>query len=212
MILDDKNSLADALTDVRKAYRLLWAYQKRVFDVVRLIVSEFDDMGFYYWQTMHADRPCNSGTNPLARWTWDMLPMLEASYLFLPSGVDRNSTMPGTWMLEVHVESDSGFEDPHDGTEPNPEQFKDAALSKSKVSIYAWYCTGQTNLNWFTNVWSSLDWPENEQGGVVEYVDPPFKIFGRTLDLSALPSKESVSIAAAMFRIDASAALEASLE
>jgi hypothetical protein len=197
--------LVDALTDVRKAYRLLWCYQRRVFDVVRLIADEFDDMAFYYWQTRHSGRPCNSGTNPMARWTWDMLPMVEASYLFLPGGVDRNLTLPGQWMLEVNVASDSGFKKPDDNSEPDPADFEDPATSTSNVTLYAWYCTGQSKLNWFSGVWNYTEWPTEEEGWFREHAEPPFKIFGRSIDLADLPDKASVKFAAGAFRNDASA-------
>ncbi len=197
--------LAEALTDVRKAYRLLWNYQRRVFDVVRLVVDEFDDMSFYYWQTMHSGRPCNSGANPMARWAWDMLPMVEASYLFLPGGIDRNATLPGQWMLEVNVSSDSGFEQNDDRTEPDPADFADAAASTSTITLYAWYCTGQTSLNWFNGIWRNTEWPAEEGDWFVEHAEPPFKIFGRRIDLAHLPDQASVTTAAASFRADASA-------
>jgi len=55
--MSDELDLGIALADVRKAYRLLWCYQKRVFDILRLIVSEFDDRRFYYWRSAHTDPP-----------------------------------------------------------------------------------------------------------------------------------------------------------
>lgn len=65
--MSDDPNLSTALADVRKAYRLLWSYQKRIFDIVQLIVDEFESMSFYFWRIMHAGRPCNSTTNLMTR-------------------------------------------------------------------------------------------------------------------------------------------------
>lgn len=205
--MSDDPTLRDALADVRKAYRLLWGYQRRVFDMVGLVAGEFEDMAFYNWRTIHSDHPCRTGTDPMGgRWTWDMLPMTRVSYLFLPDGVDRNSTLPGQWMLEVHVNSDTGFVDPEDGIEPDPAGFERAEGCRTLLSIFAWYCRGETDRNWYGGVWNVLDWPEAGSGGI-DHADPPFSIFRRDLDMADLPDKDAVRAAVASFRTDAEAAL-----
>lgn len=209
--MPDELPLTDALADVRKAYRLLWCYQKRVFDIVKLVVDEFDDMGFYNWRVLHSDRPCNSGTNPMgSRWTWDMLPMVHVSYLFLPSGTNPNATLPGQWMLEVYVESDGGFEDPQDGSEPDPANFEAAEDSTSRISIFAWYCRGETARNWYGGVWNVLSWPEDD-GGLIDNTDPPIAVFRRDFDLATLVDREAVVAAVNSFRSSAEEALTVSL-
>jgi hypothetical protein len=209
--MPDAPTLENALIDVRKAYRLLWCYQKRVFDMVKLVVEEFDDMTFYNWRTLHAGHPCRTGTDPMSgRWTWDMLPMVHVSYLFLPGGGDHNSTLPGQWMLEVFVNSDDGFSKAEDGSEPDPVDFKAAEESTSKVSLFAWYCRGETSKNWINGVWQAIDWPEVD-GEKIDYADPPFTVFRRDFDLATLPDKDAVRAAAASFRATASEALGVSL-
>ena len=209
--MPDDQSLADALVDVRKAYRLLWCYQKRVFDIVKLIASEFDDTSFYYWRVVHSDHPPKSGTNPMeGRWTWDMLPMVQASYLFLPSGIDPNSTLPGQWMLEVQVQSDGGFEEPEDGSEPDPANFEAAEESTSSLVIFAWYCRGETTRNWYGGVWNVLSWPQTD-AGLIENADPPIAVFRRNFDLALLGNRDEVRAAVNSFRTSASEALKITL-
>jgi hypothetical protein len=208
--LPEQSDLSNALADVRNAYRLLWSYQKRIFDIIRLMVDEFEDMDFYYWQIMHAARPCNWGTDPFGRWAWDMLPMVKASYLYLPSNVDRNLTRPGQWMLEFSLESDTGFEDPEDGTEPDVGGFKPSSECASLLKMYAWYCTGAAKLNWFGGVWQQIAWPETD-GELVESADPPFRLVRKTFDISDLPDKEAVRSAALEFKVVASKALGVAL-
>ena len=135
--------------------------------------------------------------------------MVQVSYLFLPSDVNRNSTLPGQWMLEVHLNSDDGFTKPADGTEPDPDAFRGAAESVSQISIYAWYCTAETNQNWISGVWDVMQWPEDNQ--ILETVDPPFKVFGKTVDLADLPNHQAVKAFASTFKDEASMALGATL-
>jgi len=209
--MSDEPTLDNALADVRKAYRLLWCYQKRIFDIVTLIVEEFDDMTFYNWRTLHAGHPCRTGTNPLGgRWVWDMLPMVKVSYLFLPGGCDHNATLPGQWMLEVLVVSDDGFSDPNDGSEPDPANFEKAEQSNSTLSLIAWYCRGETSKNWLGGVWHALDWPEKD-GEKADYADPPFTVFRRDFSLATLLDKDAVRAAAADFQVSAREALNADL-
>ena len=44
------HDLRQALIDVRKAYRLIWLYQRRVVDITRIITDSFG-YKFYIWDT-----------------------------------------------------------------------------------------------------------------------------------------------------------------
>jgi hypothetical protein len=137
--------------------------------------------------------------------------MVEASYLYLQRGVfDPNSTQPGQWMLEVKVTSDTGFKDPGQGRDPDPEDFAAAPQSNSSISIYAWYCTGATTLNWFYGVWKRLVRPEID-GELVESAAPPFRVVGKTFDIATLIDKDAVRAAASEFKTMASKALGVAL-
>lgn len=209
--MPDEPTLDSALTDVRKAYRLLWCYQKRVFDIVKLIAAEFDDMAFYNWRTLHAGSPSRSDSNPMSgRSTWEMLPMVSASYLFLPGGTNHNATVTGQWMLEVLVESDRGFLDTEDGSEPDPASFEPAEKVESTISIFAWYCRGETSKNWVGGVWKVLPWPEGDSVKI-DHADQPFTTFRRDFNLAALPDKDAVRAAVASFQATANEALGVSL-
>jgi hypothetical protein len=109
-------------------------------------------------------------------------------------------------MLEIKVNSDTGFDDPDDGTEPDPNDFEEVALSTSSISIFAWCCDGDTKLNWFRGVWDQMEWPEVD-GEVVESADPPFRIVRKTLNIASLPDREAVRAATSEFKAMSSRAL-----
>jgi len=199
-----------ALVDVRKAYRLVWAYQRRLFDIVKATTDEFEDMGFYYWQTIHTARPANSGSSPFSRWAWDMLPMRRASFLFLNGSTERNLARKGQWMLELHLNSDTGFPVPPINSEPDAADFTPADQCSSELTICAWLCAEDAPCNWFHGVWSVTEWPENDNE-VYMSAKPPFHLFRRTFDLAGLGDRASVHAAIVKFKADASAALNTTL-
>lgn len=202
------DELAVAFADVRKAYRLLWCYQRRIYDMVELVAAEFPAMRFYYWQTQAADRPPTSGASPLQRSPWGMLPLVRASFLYLPEDADNNVTCEGQWMLEIHLDSDTGY--PNDfkqgAPDPDPSTFPSVELSATTLVIYAWYCTKTTKQNWFNEVYSRLNWPEAD-GVLAESTKPAFRVVGKTFDLTTLATAEDITTAVASFRAMARASL-----
>lgn len=67
----ESNDLNAALADVRRAYRLLWGYQKRILYIVAEIREQ---LGFIPSQVEYQfDTPDQKIEDP-RRWMWDALP------------------------------------------------------------------------------------------------------------------------------------------
>ncbi len=69
--------LAAALTDVRKAYRVAHAYQRRLWDLLRTVNDELSTrrLQFTRWRTQGFDPVPNARTAFFEeRWAWDFLP------------------------------------------------------------------------------------------------------------------------------------------
>ncbi|MBB3020417.1 hypothetical protein FHR70_003498 [Microvirga lupini] len=197
--MNEMVELSTALTDVRRAYRLLWSYQRRALDIIRLIADGFDGHEFYLWEPVNNDRPVGRLKDPTTRWAWDMLPMGKMTYLCLPQGAERNHPKAGEWMLEITLDSDTGFSDPETGEEPDPQDFTDVAKSVSKIRLVAWQCTSSADLNWYEDVWNSTDWPDQD-GELVEHSDPPFRALSKEYDLKHLADKSAVNNAVTEFK------------
>ena len=201
--MDALLDLKHALVDVRKAYRLIWLYQRRVVDIIRLIA---DTLGyrFYRWETedIIGRMPGRTTTDPFSEgsWIWSTLPLYRMSLLYLPTTLDWNVQKKGEWMLEIVVETDSGFSEREDDLERAPSEFKAADQSETFLRLYAWYCTGDGNVGWFSNIWNELDWPEQDDEVTVEHPTVPVRLLRRSLDLSTLPDRASVERAIAEFR------------
>lgn len=203
MSLQSSGELEHALTDVRRAYRLVAAYHRRVYDIVDEFVAAFPDREHYWWEPNVSSKP--GSADPFRRSSWNMLPMVRASFLFLPTGADPNAPKSSQWMLELLLNTDSGFEAPPKG-EPDPETFAVAEQCQTTLRAIAWRPTSNTQLNWLHGLWKQAPWPK-EDGEAIETVSPPLLGISQTFQLSRLRDRAAVRSAAAEFKDLASAGL-----
>ena len=71
----------DALRDVRDAYRIVHAYQRRILDTMNLIGDAFPEASFYYWDCHNYSHPPQRRSDIRKGWAWDGLPMHAFSVL-----------------------------------------------------------------------------------------------------------------------------------
>jgi hypothetical protein len=195
-----------ALTDVRRAYRLLSSYQRRLLGLIRTFAEAFDSHEFYYWTPLLGLSPAR-GSDPSATSSasWRMLPMSWASFLYLPQSADRNHPRAGEWMLEIALRSDTGIS-ASGSEEPEASDFPDAAQCSSDVSLVAWQCTAPVDANWLNGIWSAIDWPKEDEK-IVESAEPPFRLIKKTFKLTTILGKDDVDRAAVEFKAILSRAL-----
>jgi len=207
--MTDQATLRSALGDVRRAYRLLWCYQDRLFDIIRTITAEFDSLKFYMWRTNSAS-PIDGSTNPLTRSPWSAFPMMNVSYLYR-CGDDPNQAEAGDWLLDIRVISDSGFDDDsHSPMKADPDDFAGIEATDTRINLYVFYCASEIKGNWLRNIWNELEWPEPD-GKAVDASSLPVKMIGITLDVADLGDREDAQRAAAGFKKLAAHALGATL-
>jgi hypothetical protein len=200
--VDAYSDLSHALVDVRKAYRLIWLYQRRVADIVGLIT---DALGykFYSWDTGAIGRMSRSRTkDPFGsdQWIWSTLPCYRMSLLYLPPNLASNIQRAGEWMLEIFVESDTGAKAREDDSEPPPTEFASVEESATVLRLYAWHCSADGSLDWFSEIWEQLEWPEEDCTISDEDPAAPVRILRRSFELSKLPDRASVERAIEEFK------------
>ena len=119
-------SIKDALCDVRKAHRIIYAYQKRMMGIVRFIGKKLDFpvcVG-YKWFSNEASKKISSST-----WAWDFI----YSYLFeYYLGVKKSPDGAMDYALSVVQYSDTGFFDSLQSTRTNLNSFSTEEESGSK--------------------------------------------------------------------------------
>jgi hypothetical protein len=191
-----EDDLGQALNYVRKAYRLIWLYQTRIKDIIRIISDNFDHV-FYAWDTDFG-RPGTLGTDPINRPMWSMLPFYRIHLLHLPPGADTNHPKSGEWMFAISVEADDGFVQ-NNQSDPVPTEFNAPEESKSWLSMCAFLCTTDTHLNWYYDIWKKTDWLD-EEDLVVDHKTAPVKLIAKWFDLSVLRGKTAVENAVGEFK------------
>ncbi len=151
------NNLKNVLIEVRKAYRLIYLYQKNIISTIDRFSQEFPCQ-FYWWTpTKNSPTPQRS-TNPTGRWVWDFLPLYSPAFLYISEGGQASDHSPGEWLLSLELITDSEY-DP-DGAEPNPLNFEKAENSETLLIASFWYCKKAIKENWYYGIWRELDYPE----------------------------------------------------
>jgi hypothetical protein len=155
--------LAAALTDVRRAYRLVYAYQRRMNDLVAEIDAALtqDGLEFELWRPVFNAPPPRSGTPYFrGRWAWDMLPGYATQVHWCdPTGKKGRRRRV---VLQAVVDSGATF----DAAEPDPADFEAADACESQLRIGLWTTTA-TQPTWDA-AWAAVSARDAYWDGVQE--------------------------------------------
>lgn len=185
------NDIKSALCDVRKAYRLLFLYHRRVADLITEIAGLM--RCDFYFQAFRPQRHGVYGQN------WDQaLPMIRNCFLFLPTGQDAEDVKTGDWMLAVLVQSDTGF--PLDGEAPglNLATLLPVDAAQSRFSLMVYRSMIDQQRNWYRNVWDAVSWPKDRE--VTLELDGAIKTYAMSFDLAELADNDTVKDRVAHFQ------------
>ena len=121
------NDFTNSLIDVRKAYRLLFLYQKRVMELVQFMG---DTLSFSYqggWSRFSSNTPRNS-KGSLDNWSWDWLNMYFYEFNFAIKEIDKNKIK-----FSILLQSDTGYYDSQSDSKVNVESFLLPENSETKI-------------------------------------------------------------------------------
>jgi hypothetical protein len=195
----NNDEIFKALIDVKKAYRLVYLYTASILDAVQRISQEFN-CSFYVWTPTYYLTPPRRTSPPFppSRWAWDMIPFYNTSFLFLSEGANSNTQKKGDWMLDIHIETDSSFEEfIESNEEPNPLNFKPPEKAESNFYLQLIYCIQPNKFNWY-HFWQNTDYPDEEVDVIEEYKG--LRYIGRKYELSKLFTEKSLLECVADFK------------
>lgn len=137
-----------ALEDVRRAYRLVAAYQQRVIYFLEEVERAFPELKFFWWMPERFKVPPRGGTHPNDRWTWDGLPYFSTSNYFMFPGTSSGGKMPSNqFFLIVDICADTGFDLGKETASfhgPDPATFP-LVSDTSSVADFYFYDVGQVS-------------------------------------------------------------------
>ncbi|MBY3476169.1 hypothetical protein HFN78_35675 [Rhizobium laguerreae] len=158
-----------SLADVRAAYRLIWAYQKRALDTVRLVQELFRGVSFKAWRSNLGNGTPASHVTPFGRDDADFLPIYGTSFLFAKPSVSPGHPREGDWMLEIRIVTDDGInkhlEQTPLGVDPFDKSiFVDPAEAKSLLILIVWKSVEDQDegTDWVKGIWNYNEWPSDE--------------------------------------------------
>ncbi|WP_044240347.1 hypothetical protein [Chondromyces apiculatus] len=127
--------LAPALADVRRAYRLLQVYHRRVCDLLQTFDEAVTAQGlaFVDWGPLNVYR-LPKRRKPFFRpeiWAWDLTPAYQVRCTW------EQSTKGHARCVIVEVIADTGYTTVNDG-EPDPATFQDESASATEIHVGLW--------------------------------------------------------------------------
>jgi hypothetical protein len=162
-----------ALVDVRKAYRLLYLYQRSVLCLTEEIAGALG-FEFFCWQP-YFDRPSTRKKSPSEKWVWDMLPMYKAWFLFSQEASDPNKPKNGECFLEISLLSDNGYPENADN-EPNPLEFeKTVADSDTCIKLAVFQAVEDLDHDW-CYFWKEYEYSAFPSIGIETVADKEYRL------------------------------------
>jgi hypothetical protein len=177
--------LKAALTDVRRAYRLVYAYQRRVFDLIGAVADPLETNGFEFdrWEPTIFFQPGRSFYKP-DKWAWDFLP---AYHFWAGWNRDRHGDVR---RVLIAVNSDTGFE--RKRGEPDPADFIPAEKAQSELRLTL--IRAETAPAWdrLNGILATLDSAQDGADQDVDVGGVPVSVRRVRLDLSELIDEAAV--------------------
>lgn len=146
-----KQDIDDIFLNVRKAYRLLYHYQRRVLDIVKFINLE---LGFEYEKgEPHEMQSLSLDKSNLDRSAWDFLPLYNYKFQMKPCQVGEKKLS-----LLIFLQSDSG---PYKTTKSLDELSAFESVEYSRSRIHFLLCDKQLDPADYTEFFNDEDIPRD---------------------------------------------------
>jgi hypothetical protein len=173
------NELKKSLIEVRKAYRLLYDYQKKVLDLVKFIGSEFG-RSYNGGYSKYCGVTPRNGKGSLDQWAWDWLNMYYYEFSF--------HDVKNKDYFSIVLISDTGFyeaknENSNFDNKLEIENYKKAENSKTKLAfVYG------------DKIWEFDSWEDPEfilkSQGILNKEDKTEKMIFKSYNLEEFSDKE----------------------
>lgn len=128
MELNNQNNDFDTLfLDVRRAYRLLYLYQRRVMDLMKFIGNQLSLRYAGGWPQYSSAAPKN-GKGTLDNWAWDWLNMYQYEFNFASKVIDGKEIRFSVFLVSDTAFFDAGLDDECDLKAYPPAETGDTCL------------------------------------------------------------------------------------
>lgn len=197
--LDWRQSLAN----VRKAYRVVAAYQQRVQAMMKIAGREFEPLEFADWMATDHGMPPPRNKNPMWNWVWDLLPMNCCSVLLNLEGKRIWDIKTGECLVFCVYMSDTAFweaRQAHPRVSPDPDRLAPAgeATTCFRMMAFQWLADDRT-VNCINDFWNAQH-PENIGLTPKTSADGRWQVMFVEADLANLETEEAFTTHVRTFR------------
>lgn len=181
------DDVAQALVQVRRAYRLVWAYQRRLLDLLEAFGASLKErhpqLQFFSREPVGYSQPPRGDVDPTAGyWSWNFLPFYRCDL----SWVTSSKVEPGALFVGVTHYADTGYP-PGARSEPDALQFP--AAEQCSTWIHPYVMSVGASVPKGISTWLSLIEAIGSTGEGKEWdhhiVEPC--VFGKRVAYSGLP-------------------------
>jgi hypothetical protein len=203
--------LSVALADVRRGYRLLWAFQKRIFDYKKVI---WERLGFTDWGG-GASLLIPAGQTGNA--SWAQLPMADVEFRAYRHHRDSEYPVGKDWasypkindaLLYIRVRPDTGMP-LIVRNDPSPLAFASVELCQTKLQLFI--VLNRLDRSQASHIWAASETCRTAPVDGEKAVDPPtipgYSLFGEEVDLATLPDEGTLIDWIDAFKVAAEKAL-----
>ena len=182
-------NLKEALTEVRKSYRMIHSYQRRILDMTNYIIEKMDYKS-YWWDNEYFN--VRSNRLPSDRWAYDSMPLYMGSgMLYLHKDIDYGTVKIGEGLLEIQFDADSGFN--YSKAEPETSTFRDAEDCHSYLYLGAICGLKEEKKNWLDNIFYETTYPKVLESNIIyTSLQYPYILFRARYDLSEIEEENDL--------------------
>lgn len=150
-----RRSIDEILPEVRTAYRIVAAYQKRILHICDYIVGRFPEFEFDFWGPEHWALPHSRKLLPSqGKWTVDALPLYSFSIILTEPNFG--------YAIEILHCADTGLDDIEDYSDFDVTNMDDIEDTTTTLSLIGWRMTGLSERQNWRKVYGDCSWPEDD--------------------------------------------------
>lgn len=185
--MTESEQLTGALADVRKAFRLLHGYTRRVRDTVAIcsqVLSPLEARKMVFSTSVVSER-----RDPLANWwTWDCLPTVDCTFLFYAA--ERKKKLD-EWMVSISFIADESYELAEED-DPNPDSFAPVEETRSVVQLATFRLTSKTPHDW-PRIWNDHEWQDKfDEVQAIGDESMPLMCYRRSLKMDDMVDRQAI--------------------
>lgn len=190
----------DSLAQVRQAHRICAAWYQHMLPMLNEVAQKMDTK-FLLWETWSFNKPSRRQSNPLECWKWDLLPMMDVSFVFSKQQQPGNSMAETDFVMDLKLVTDSELESDYRETQysKNDEPLaiklkKSADVAESYLGVYFFSAVNNAVYDTPEELWSSYDGYPETNSLIKRSDNDQIKGIGFSVPLSKLANDNGMTI------------------